>query len=186
MVVAPSATAKHVGGARRPVALHRDASCRQVPPVRLAEYSRLPRLGNDRNRSRRRRDLRHPAQSVSRGLVAPARDVARQGQRSALHPDYHVQDVPVPARFDTEHSSERVRSDPRSMAVALEARWLVELRDRWLNPPEWVDWVNEPVPGYPKRPVPRDEGRGKGAQEVHADEPLQRPAAMARQCTRSS
>ncbi len=41
---------------------------------------------------------------------------------------------------------------------ALEARRLVELRDRWLNPPEWVD---EPVPGYPKRPVPRDEDAAK-------------------------
>ena len=52
-------------------------------------------------------------------------------------------------------------SDPRSMAVALEARRLVELRDRWLNPPEWVEWVDEPVPGYPKRPVPRDEDAAK-------------------------
>ena len=40
---------------------------------------------------------------------------------------------------------------------ALEARRLGELRDRWLNPPEWVKWVDEPVPGYPRRPVPRDE-----------------------------
>ena len=40
---------------------------------------------------------------------------------------------------------------------ALEARRLVELGDRWLNPPEWVEWVDEPVPGYPKRPIPRDE-----------------------------
>ena len=40
---------------------------------------------------------------------------------------------------------------------ALEAHRLVELRDRWLNPPEWVEWVDEPVPGYPKRPVPRNE-----------------------------
>ena len=44
---------------------------------------------------------------------------------------------------------------------ALEARRLVELRDRWLNPPEWVEWVDEPVPGYPKRPVPRDEDAAK-------------------------
>ena len=36
------------------------------------------------------------------------------------------------------------------------AHRLVELRDRWLNPPEWVKWVDEPVPGYPKRSVPRD------------------------------
>ena len=48
-------------------------------------------------------------------------------------------------------------SDPRATAIAEEARHLVELRDRWLNPREWVEWVDEPVPGYPKRPVPRDE-----------------------------
>ncbi len=51
--------------------------------------------------------------------------------------------------------------DSRATAVALEARRLVELRDRWLNPPEWVAWVDEPVPGYPKRPVPRDEDAAK-------------------------
>ena len=48
-------------------------------------------------------------------------------------------------------------SDPRATAIAVAARRLVELRDRWLNPPEWVDWVEEPVPGYPKRPVPRND-----------------------------
>ena len=35
------------------------------------------------------------------------------------------------------------------------------MRDRWLNPPEWVAWLDEPVPGYPKRPVPRDEDAAK-------------------------
>ena len=34
-------------------------------------------------------------------------------------------------------------------------------RERWLNPPEWVEWVDEPAPGYPKRPVPRDEAAAK-------------------------
>ena len=52
-------------------------------------------------------------------------------------------------------------ADPRAVAIALEARRLVELRDRWLNPPEWVEWVDEPVSGYPKRPVPRDEDAAK-------------------------
>ena len=47
--------------------------------------------------------------------------------------------------------------DPRAVLIAEAAGRLVELRDRWLNPPEWVEWVDEPVPGYPKRPVPRDE-----------------------------
>ena len=31
-----------------------------------------------------------------------------------------------------------------------------------LNPPEWVEWIEEPVPGYPKRPVPRSEAAAKG------------------------
>ena len=47
--------------------------------------------------------------------------------------------------------------DPPANAIAEAARRLVSLRDRWLNPPEWVEWVDEPVPGYPKRPVARDE-----------------------------
>ena len=47
--------------------------------------------------------------------------------------------------------------DPRAVAIAAAARRLVELRDRWLNPPEWVEWNKEPVPNYPQRPVPRDE-----------------------------
>ena len=46
---------------------------------------------------------------------------------------------------------------PRAAAIADAAQRLVELRDRWLNPPEWVEWLDEPVPGYPPRPVPRDE-----------------------------
>ena len=41
-----------------------------------------------------------------------------------------------------------------SRAIAQAARRLVQLRDRWLNPPEWVDWIDESVPAYPKRPVP--------------------------------
>ncbi len=48
---------------------------------------------------------------------------------------------------------------------ALEARRLVELRDRWLNPPEWVEWVDEPVPGYPKLPIPRDEDAAKALKQ---------------------
>ncbi len=51
--------------------------------------------------------------------------------------------------------------NPHAIAIAEAARRLVELRDRWLNPPEWVEWVDEPVPDYPKRPVPRNEGAVK-------------------------
>ena len=56
--------------------------------------------------------------------------------------------------------------DPHAAAIGQAARRLVELRERWLNPPEWVEWVEEPVPGrYPKRPVPRDDD---AAQELKA------------------
>ena len=48
-------------------------------------------------------------------------------------------------------------ANPRAAAISDAAQRLVELRDRWLNPPEWVEWLDEPVPGYPTRPVPRDE-----------------------------
>ncbi len=51
--------------------------------------------------------------------------------------------------------------NPHAVAIAEAARRLVELRDRWLNPPEWVEWVDEPVPSYPKRPVPRNEDVAK-------------------------
>ena len=47
--------------------------------------------------------------------------------------------------------------DPRAVAIAEAAQRLAERRDRWLNPPEWVEWVDEPVPGYPKRPVARND-----------------------------
>ena len=47
------------------------------------------------------------------------------------------------------------------VAVALEARRLVELQERWLNSPGWVERVHKPVPGYPKRPVPDDEDAAK-------------------------
>ena len=52
-------------------------------------------------------------------------------------------------------------ADPRAMAIADAGRRLVELRERWLHPPEWVEWVEEPVPGYPKRPVPRSKAADK-------------------------
>jgi hypothetical protein len=43
-----------------------------------------------------------------------------------------------------------------AQAIAAAARRLNELRENWLNPPEWVDWVitpEEEKAGFPKRPV---------------------------------
>jgi type II restriction/modification system DNA methylase subunit YeeA len=41
--------------------------------------------------------------------------------------------------------------------IAEAARTLNELRENWLNPPEWVNRVPEIVPGYPDRIIPKPE-----------------------------
>ena len=41
-------------------------------------------------------------------------------------------------------------------AIAAAASALIEARDRWLNPAEWVDWLRTPeeeAAGFPARPV---------------------------------
>lgn len=46
--------------------------------------------------------------------------------------------------------------DQKAKAVAKAAQELIKLRDHWLNPPEWTDWVTTPeeqAAGFPKRPV---------------------------------
>ncbi|MDQ5910459.1 MAG: hypothetical protein QG599_2555 [Pseudomonadota bacterium] len=42
-----------------------------------------------------------------------------------------------------------------AQAIAAAARKLNELRENWLNPPQWVDRVPEVVPGYPDRLIPK-------------------------------
>ena len=64
---------------------------------------------------------------------------------------------PFPDGLTPDTPAKDYADDPHAVAIAQAARRLVELRDRWLNPPEWVEWVDEPVLGYPKRPVARDE-----------------------------
>ena len=68
---------------------------------------------------------------------------------------------PFPEGLSPDIPTAHYADDPRAVAIAGAARRLVELRDRWLNPPEWVEWVEEPVAGYPKRPAPRDEAAAK-------------------------
>ncbi len=85
----------------------------------------------------------------------------RQGSSLEDRPRYTptttFQTYPFPEGLTPDIPASGYAKDPRAMAIAQEARRLVELRDRWLNPPEWVEWIDEPVSGYPKRPVPRDE-----------------------------
>ncbi len=61
-------------------------------------------------------------------------------------PDGLTPDIPAQGYAD----------NPHALAIAAAARALVEARDRWLNPPEWVNWERTPeeeAAGFPARPV---------------------------------
>ena len=81
--------------------------------------------------------------------------------RPRYTPTSTFETFPFPPGLTPDVPAAEYADDPRAMAVAHEAQRLVEMRDRWLNPPEWVEWADEPVPGYPKRPVPRNEDAAK-------------------------
>ena len=68
---------------------------------------------------------------------------------------------PFPEGLSPDIPATEYANDPHAVAIAEAARRLVKLRDNWLNPPEWVEWLEEPVPGYPKRPVACDEAAAK-------------------------
>ena len=74
--------------------------------------------------------------------------------RPRYTPTTTFQTFPFPEGLTPDIPAASYANDPRAIAIAQAARRLVELRDRWLNPPEWVQWIDEPAPGYPKRPVP--------------------------------
>ncbi|MDE0178274.1 MAG: hypothetical protein OXP36_06720 [Gammaproteobacteria bacterium] len=85
-----------------------------------------------------------------------------QPRRSPRYtPTTTFETFPFPDGLSPDIPASDYADDPRAVAIAEAARRLVELRDRWLNPPEWVEWVDEPLPGYPKRPVARDEAAAK-------------------------
>ena len=84
-----------------------------------------------------------------------------KGSDPRSHAEHDLRDVPVPGRPDAERAALELRGRTASHRHCRDRRRLVELRDRWLNPPEWVEWVDEPVPGYPRRWVSRDEDAAK-------------------------
>ena len=83
------------------------------------------------------------------------------GNDPVYNPSTVLQTFPFPVGLSPNIKAADYADDPRAVAIAEAARRLTELRDRWLNPPEWVEWVDEPVPGYPKRPVARNDAAAK-------------------------
>ena len=81
--------------------------------------------------------------------------------RPRYTPTTTFETFPFPEGLSPDIPASDYANNSHAVAIAEAARRLIELRDRWLNPPEWVEWVDEPVPGYPKHPMPRDEATAK-------------------------
>ena len=84
-----------------------------------------------------------------------------KGNDPRYTPTTTFETFPFPEGLSPDIPASKYADDPQATAIAKAARRLVNLRNRWLNPPEWVEWVEEPVPGYPKRPVARNEAAEK-------------------------
>ena len=84
-----------------------------------------------------------------------------KGNDPRYTPTTTFETFPFPDGLSPDVPAAEYVEDPRAVAIAEAAGQLVDLRDRWLNPPEWVEWADEPVPGYPKRPVARNDETAK-------------------------
>lgn len=63
---------------------------------------------------------------------------------------------PFPEGLTPDISAQNYAENPHAQVIGDAARALVEARDRWLNPPEWVNWECTPeevAAGFPARPV---------------------------------
>ena len=80
-----------------------------------------------------------------------------KGNDPRYTPTTTFETFPFPEGLSPDVPASDYADEPRAVAITEAAQRLVDLRGRWLNPPEWVEWVDEPVPGYPERPVPRNE-----------------------------
>jgi hypothetical protein len=65
---------------------------------------------------------------------------------------------PFPKHLTPRDTAQTAPTGPLAERIGSAARRLDELRENWLNPAEWVDWVitpEEQKAGFPKRPVAR-------------------------------
>ena len=80
-----------------------------------------------------------------------------KGNDPRYTPTSTFETFPFPDNLSPNIPVARHTTHPHALSIAAAARQLTELRDRWLHPFEWIDWVDEPVSGYPKRPIPRNQ-----------------------------
>ena len=60
--------------------------------------------------------------------------------RPRYTPTTTFETFPFPEGLTPDIPAAEYADDPQAIAISEAARRLVELRDRWLNPPEWVEW----------------------------------------------
>ncbi|MGB5064684.1 MAG: type IIL restriction-modification enzyme MmeI, partial [Candidatus Competibacter sp.] len=83
---------------------------------------------------------------------------------------------PFPAGLTPNIPTSDYAADPRAQAIAAAARTLNELRENWLNPPQWVERIPEVVPGYPDRLIPKPEHAAELKKRTLTNLYNQRPA----------
>jgi type II restriction/modification system DNA methylase subunit YeeA len=64
---------------------------------------------------------------------------------------------PFPKNLTLDIPAKNYADDPNAVAIARAARHLDEVRNAWLNPPDFVQIEPEIVSGYPDRVIPRDD-----------------------------
>ncbi len=72
-------------------------------------------------------------------------------------PSTGFETFPFPEGLTPDLPASTYADDPRAKAITEAAQRLNELRENWLNPSDLVEVVDEVVPDYPKRLLPRDE-----------------------------
>ena len=80
-----------------------------------------------------------------------------KGNDPRYTPATAFESFPFPEGLSPDIPASMSATDPHAIAVAGAARRLVELRDRWLSPPEWVAWTDGPGPNYSERSIPQDQ-----------------------------
>ena len=80
-----------------------------------------------------------------------------KGNDPRYTPTTTFETFPFPEDLSPDKPATEYANNPHATPIATAARRLVELRNRWLNPAEWVSWVEEPMPGFPRRAVARSE-----------------------------
>ena len=85
-------------------------------------------------------------------------DALRVGLKPDLPADVYMPNqpvTPVPIAQAATNNVASAASRAAAIGIALAAKKLTDLRDNWLNPAQWVEWVitaEEKKAGYPKRP----------------------------------